>query len=84
MRKVHAQPFSCQMCHRRWTTVQIGVAGQFDGNEGTLASLDVVETQQEEPDEFNQRLVGRSISIMHFWNKLEAENDEDLAKSAND
>ena len=29
--------------------VQTGEAGQFDGNRGTLASLDVEETQQEAP-----------------------------------
>ena len=29
--------------------VQTGEAGQFDGNRGTLVSLDVGETQQEAP-----------------------------------
>ena len=66
--------------------VQTGDPGQFDGNRGTLVSLNVGKTQQETPWNSTHDWWGggRSTSIIHPWNKLDAEKDEDLENVAND
>ena len=69
------------MCHRRWRPLAVVRRFKLGWRANSTAtkehwSLDVVEPEDSIHDWWE------STTIMHPWNKLDSENDEDLENSA--